>query len=82
MPTRTGQKTGVSPTSLTQLEVYVALFCLEYEVDPNSIEIELRIYQNDEVRIYTGDPLTIFAIMDKIRVFDARIEQLRMEAYG
>lgn len=75
-------KTGVSPTSLTQLEVYVALFCLEYEVDPNSIEIELRIYQNDEVRIYTGDPLTIFAIMDKIRVFDARIEQLRMVAYG
>lgn len=75
-------KTGVNPTSVTQLEVYVALFCLEYEVDPNSIEIELRIYQNDEVRIYTGDPLTIFAIMDKIRVFDARIEQLRMEAYG
>jgi len=75
-------KTGVNPTSVTQLEVYTALFCLEYDVNPNDIEIELRIYQNDEVRIYNGDPLSIFAIMDKIRVFDARIEQLRMEAYG
>jgi len=75
-------KTGVNPTSVTQLEVYAALFCLEYDVSPNAIEMEFRIYQNDEVRLYDGDPLTIFSIMDKIRVADARIEQLRMEAYG
>ena len=75
-------KTGVNPTSVTQLEVYAALFCLEYDVNPNDIEMEFRIYQNDEVRIYDGDPLSIFSIQDKIKWADARIEQLRMEAYG
>ena len=75
-------KTGVTVTKVTQLEVYAALFCLEYSFKPIEIEMEFRIYQNDEVRIYEGDPLTITNIMDKIVVFDRRIEQLRTEAYG
>jgi hypothetical protein len=75
-------KTGVIKTKVTQLEVYAALFCLEYDVKALEIEIELRIYQNDEVLIYEGDPLTITSIMDKIVYFDRRIEQIRMEAYG
>lgn len=75
-------KTGITPAKITQLEIYAALFCLEYGFKPTAIEIELRLYQNDEVLIYDGDPLTITNIMDKIVVFDARIEQLRMEAYG
>jgi len=75
-------KTGLTPVKVTQLEVYAALFCLEYGFKPMDIEIELRIYQNDEVQIYDGDPLTIMSIMDKIIVFDRRIEELRMEAYG
>lgn len=75
-------KTGVLPTKVTQLEVYAALFCLEYGFKPIEIEIELRIYQNDEVQIFEGDPLMITNIMDKIVVFDRRIEELRMEAYG
>lgn len=75
-------KTGVTPTKVTQLEVYAALFCLEYGFKPIEIQIELRIYQNDEVQIFEGDPLMITNIMDKIVVFDRRIEELRMEAYG
>ncbi len=75
-------KNGVTPTKVTQLEVYGALFCLEYGFKPIEIEMEFRIYQNDEVRIYEGDPLMITNIMDKIVVFDRRIEELRMEAYG
>lgn len=75
-------KTGITPASIKQLEVYAALFCLEYGFKPMDIEIELRIYQNDEVLIYDGDPLTIMSIMDKIVVFDRRIEELRTEAYG
>jgi hypothetical protein len=75
-------KTGVIPTKVTQLEVYAALFCLEYGFKPIEIETELRIYQNDEVQIFEGDPLMITNIMDKIVVFDRRIEELRMEAYG
>src|ERR1700741_3181925 len=45
-------KTGTMKTGERQLEVYAALFCLEYNFDPHNIIIELRVYQNDEVRIY------------------------------
>ena len=47
-------KTGTVPAKLTQLEIYAALFCLDYNVDPYDIEFELRIYQNDDVLI--GNP--------------------------
>lgn len=73
-------KTGIVATSEHQLEVYAALFCLEYRFKPVDIEIELRIYQNDEVRIYEGDPLVITYIMDKIVSFDKRINEIRTEA--
>lgn len=42
-------KTGAHPASFKQLEVYAALFCLEYGIDPTQIDICLRIYQNDEI---------------------------------
>lgn len=73
-------KTGTSPTSEHQLEVYDALFCLEYRFKPHDIEHELRIYQNDEVRIYEPDPDQIVHIMDRITTFDKRINAIRMEA--
>jgi hypothetical protein len=73
-------KNGVNPTSEKQLEIYAALFCLEYKFKPHSIEIELRIYQNDEVRIYEADPDSIAHIMDKIVTFDKMITTWRLEA--
>lgn len=72
-------KTGVSRTSEHQLEVYAALFCLEYELDPFDMEIELRIYQDDTVRVYIGDPYFIKGIMDKIVTFDKILNALREE---
>jgi len=72
-------KTGVSPTSEHQLEVYAALFCLEYRYRPMDIQVELRIYQNDEVRVYEGDLDLITHIMDKIVTFDKRIRAIREE---
>lgn len=72
-------KTGLSKTSEHQLEVYASLFCLEYGISPFEIEIELRIYQNEEVRVYIADPDDIMHIMDKIITFDRRIEQLKEE---
>ena len=42
-------KTGRHPASFKQLEVYAALFCLEYGIDPEQLDIVLRIYQNDDV---------------------------------
>lgn len=73
-------KTGVIPSSVHQLEVYAALFCLEYGFKPATIETELRIYQNDEVQIFLADPDDLTHIMDKIITFDARINAIRAEA--
>lgn len=71
-------KTGVSPTSMHQLEVYAAIFCLEYKVKPINIDIELRMYQTDVVTVHEPDPQFIREIMDKIIVFDKRIEKIKM----
>jgi hypothetical protein len=73
-------KTGVSRTSEHQLEVYAALFCLEYEIDPFSCRgIQLRIYQDRQCRVYVGDPYFIKGIMDKIVAFDVILNRLREE---
>ena len=74
-------KTGISPTSIKQLMVYAALFCLEYRVKPEDIEIELRIYQADEVVVHIPDIEDIKAIMNKIVAFDKKIEQLKLGGY-
>lgn len=59
-------KTGEHQAKMEQLEIYAALFCLEYKVNPVEIEIELRIYQSDEILVHnpTGEDIQI--IMDKI----------------
>lgn len=72
-------KTGVTKSSMRQLEIYAALFCLEYRYRPSEITIELRIYQNDEVTVYTPELDDIVHIMDKIVTFDKVIERLREE---
>lgn len=72
-------KTGESPTSMKQLEVYAALFCLEYRFNPNDIKTELRIYQFDEVAIYNPPAEEIMRIIDKIIVFDKRIDKMKIE---
>ena len=72
-------KTGVSPSSMSQLEVYTALFCLEYGLSPNDIQIELRLYQNDQIVVHEPLPENILYIMDKIIMFDKRIEIIKLE---
>lgn len=72
-------KTGNSPTSIHQLEIYAALFCLEYRKDPKNLSIELRIYQNDEVLIGENPVENIEHIMDKIIMFDQRLEKIKSE---
>lgn len=63
-------KTGKTMAHMEQLEVYAALFCLEYKVEPEKIDIELRIYQNDEVVIHQPDPKDIRFVMDRIVYLD------------
>lgn len=72
-------KSGVTKASIHQLEVYAALFCLEYKQDPFDIKTELRIYQFDEVRVFDADPEDILFIMHKIKTSDEIINTLRLE---
>lgn len=74
-------KTGTTATSMLQLEIYIALFCLEYNklVDPFKIQMEARIYQNDTIKVHNPDPSDIFQLMDTIVSFDKRINYLRAE---
>lgn len=72
-------KTGSSPTSIHQLEIYAALFCLEYRKNPKDLSIELRIYQNDEILVSEDSAENIEHIMDKIIMFDQRLEKFKSE---
>lgn len=70
-------KTGSTPASMHQLEIYAALFCLEYEVNPKDIDTELRIYQSNEVFYSNPSYSDLMPIIDKIIAFDRRIEELK-----
>lgn len=70
-------KTGIHPGNFNQIDIYCALFCLEYRVNPYDIDMIQRIYQNDDVLEQIGDPAWIKEIMEKIKMFTVRIEELR-----
>ena len=68
-------KTGSTPAHMEQLLIYAALFCLEYHIDPMQIQIELRIYQSNQVMICNLESdanlqIEVKDIMNKIRDFD------------
>jgi hypothetical protein len=70
-------KTGVLKADMRQLMIYVALFCLEYEMRPSEIDrIELRIYQNDEVAAFIPDNADIVYIMDRIKTADRLMNEM------
>ncbi len=75
-------KTGVVPAHMEQLMIYAALFCLEYQIKPEEIDMELRIYQNNEVVVDIPDALLISDIMDKIVYFDEILKCLQYESEG
>ena len=72
-------KTGRLPVHMEQLEVYAALFCLEYKIKPGDIDMELRIYQNDEVIVHNPTAEDIAPIMDKIVHLNKLLERLEEE---
>lgn len=73
-------KTGKGPVHIEQLMVYAALFCLEYRVKPGEIEMELRIYQNDEILYHKPTAEDILPIMDKIVHLDKMLAKMEEEA--
>lgn len=80
-------KNGRNKANMDQLKIYCAFFCIEYAVNPNDIDIELRIYQNDDVQILNPEidenlRADILTIMGRIAHFDNIITERRLEALG
>lgn len=71
-------KTGATPVKMDQLEIYAALFCLEYRIKPGDIDFELRIYQNDQIIIHNPTAEDILPIMDKI----VHLDKILLNAEG
>ena len=69
-------KTGKRPVHMEQLEIYAALFCLEYKVKPGDIRMELRIYQNDEILVHEPTAEDILPIMEKIVHVNKMLEKI------
>ena len=72
-------KTGVIPAHMEQLMIYAALFCLEYKKKPADIDMELRLYQSNEIVVHSPTAEDIVPIMDKIITFDKIIEKMKSE---
>lgn len=77
-------KTGVTKVTdkygnIPQLEIYAALFFLEYDLDVSETDIELRVYQNDDIIIENPGVEQIAPVIDKIVAFDKIIEQIKRE---
>lgn len=72
-------KTGITPAHIEQLEIYAALFCLEYKIKPSDIDIELRLYQSDDILVHNPTTEEIVPIMDKIIAFDKIIDKVKQQ---
>lgn len=72
-------KSGAVPARMEQLMIYAALFCMEYRTKPNEIEMELRIYQFDQITAYVPTSNEIREIIDKIVVADKIINKIKNE---
>lgn len=74
-------KTGQTPASMDQLLCYAGLFFLEYKRDyrPQTMKVELRIYQNQEVLVNQPSSEEVRAVMDKIIHGDSVLTKKLME---
>lgn len=72
-------KTGSIKAHMEQLMIYAAYFCLEYGKDPRKIDIDLRIYQNDDIELCDPPKEAIIQIMETTRRFSRTIDKLKEE---
>ena len=71
-------KTGLSG-HVEQLRIYAAFFCLEYKVNPNDINIILRLYNEDAYEEEQPEPEVIIDIMESIRKKDKLLDKVDSE---
>ena len=79
-------KTGSGPVHMEQLEIYAALFLLEYEraygVNPLNTKVNLRIYQNDDIQEFTPDKDRVEEIIYGIKEKDGWVQDSIREVEG
>ena len=73
-------KSGFGSVYMEQLMIYEALFCLEYHVNPEDIDNELRIYQGCDILYHNPTPEDIRAYMDQIVMADRILQDLKQGA--
>lgn len=72
-------KSGKIEDHMEQLEIYAALFCLEYGIKPGSIQMELRVYKQDQVLTHEPTAEDILPIMNHIISLDNLIANFDRE---
>lgn len=76
-------KTGTSKPSFEQLDIYAALFMLEYDIDPFKVKsIVERLYQFDGFTERLPQPEEIKAVMDHIILMDEVLAKTQAEYYN
>lgn len=70
-------KTGHNPAGFAQHESYAAFFCIWQDIKPVHIEMEFRIYQNDEVKMIEGDPDKVTHVISQINTFTPILREIR-----
>ena len=59
-------KTGVIPAHMEQLEIYAALFCLEYKVKPGEIEMDCGCIRKTTLYSFSQPRKTLFLLWIKL----------------
>lgn len=79
-------KTGTGPVHMEQLEIYAALFLLEYEralgVNPLNTKVNLRIYQNDDIQEYSPDKDRMEEVIYGVKEKEAWVQDSLREVDG
>ena len=79
-------KTGSGPVHMEQLEIYAALFLMEYErimgVNPLNTKVNLRIYQNDDIQEYSPDKDRLEEVIYNIKEKEAWAQDSMREVEG
>lgn len=70
-------RTKHEPADMKQLLIYDALFCLKHGIKPCDIQIENRIYQNDDVLIANPTFEDIDSTIEKIKEFDRVVREVK-----
>ncbi len=70
-------KTGTTVAKIEQLKIYAALFYLEYDVKPERLRTELRIYQSDDILVHEPEVDEIREVMNAIVEKDRVLQKLK-----